>query len=105
MQYQALDILADVRNSRKWVVVVCPDKVEVKSFNRTLSALISPYDKFSGRTVLCEDGGRLSVVCLEDEPFVEKGCPFTLKFVGPWGKDQTATNPRIKIWLAAANPS
>jgi hypothetical protein len=63
---QVLDLMA--RATGTWLVVVCPDDAATQALRRTLAASLPEGVTFSGRTALL-DGGRLSVVALDDETF------------------------------------
>lgn len=85
-----------------WVVVVLPDGSDMAQMvQKQGGALFPPGSVFSGRTALLPNGGRVSIVCASDQPFVSSDTPFSVMFVG-WG-DDIAANPRnMEPWRARA---
>lgn len=86
-QHIALDLISAVqhaRDTKTWVVVVCPNDAQMMEIRRNLAAALAPEDRYSGRTASLEGGGTISVVCQVDEPFQPDGQPISVLFLGTW---------------------
>ena len=99
---ELVQALAHARTSKRWLVLVCPDDAQLMQVRRSLSAAITPEDRFSGRTVALADGGHLSVVSQADEPFQPFDEPISVQFMGHWTNKNTGTNGMAQ-WRAAAS--
>jgi hypothetical protein len=66
----------------EWVVIVCPDAEAKKNAGRMLAASVDAGAKFSGRTAVLANGGRISVACAKDAVFVPDKTPYVVGFAG-----------------------
>tara|TARA_Y100000310_G_scaffold261537_1_gene270927 strand:- start:643 stop:966 length:324 start_codon:yes stop_codon:yes gene_type:complete len=101
-QHAAQDLvkaISQARQSRKWLVVVCPNDDQLMATRRDLSAALNPDDRFSGRTATLEGGGTISVVSQEDEPFTAEDQSISVLFMGLWTGKGTAG---MEKWRKAA---
>lgn len=73
-----------------WVILVCPEPRVTHECLRQLSTQIPKEAKFSGRTAVCSQGARISVVDAQDDVFMPRGTQFVVDFVGWTAKHDAA---------------
>jgi len=73
-----------------WVILVCPEPRVTQECLRQLSAQIPKDAKFSGRTAVCGQGVRISVVDALEDLFMPQGTPFVVDFIGWTAKHDAA---------------
>lgn len=94
-------LIESARLTKKWLVLVCPTSSEVAEARKVLASALTPSDRYSGRTARLHEGGAISVVNQDDNPFHAEGTAITVKFLGCWSKH--AKKARMETWRAAAN--
>ena len=88
-----------IRQSKRWLVLVCPNDDQLMVYRKGLSAALTSEDRFSGRTAKLAGGGKISIVNQAEDPFHPDGESILVQFMGMW---RTATD-RMKVWRKAAN--
>ena len=88
-------IMRHVNLSREWVVVVCPESTEAENFALALASFVPSGVKFSGRTAVFPNGGRISVAVALEDIFVPDDTSYTVYFQG-WGL--THNNFGMRKW-------
>lgn len=83
----ALKGLRESAASGKWVVLVTHNRDVAVEVRRFLAGASPSTARFSGRTILLDNGGKVSVTSIADTVFVPNDEPFSVMFVG-WGKAQ-----------------
>jgi len=70
-----------------YVVIVCPNIEISTKLSQIVGTLISENVKFSGRTAIFPNNGKISIVCADDDVFISKNEPFKTEFIGWAAKD------------------
>ena len=101
MQHSTIDLVSVIESARQtqnWTVVVCPTQEVVHEARKVLASALTQADRYSGRTAKLYEGGTVSVVHQNDEPFSEQ---FDIKFMGHWGPK--TKKERMGTWRQAAH--
>ena len=82
----------------EWVVVIYPTPEIAARARKVLPAMLPDGSTAGGRTMLLPNGGRVSVVAGDDEPFQVES-DLTVQFL-EWGKASPANFKRMSLWRA-----
>lgn len=94
MMKTALKLL-QIAHTRAWIVAVCPDDKASQRLRWVLASSLPEGAVFSGRTALLAEGGRISVVSLDDRSF-DLDQDFQVYFLGGCGSSGQASRWRAK---------
>jgi len=75
-------IMDQVAIEGSYVVVVCPDQNMTTQISGFVGSMVSEKGKFSGRTAKFPTGGKVSVVCADDDNFISDDESFSIAFLG-----------------------